>query len=202
MRLFGGKGHGLNRAQMNKYQEGKQKAMQIQASEFYSRYPEQSWKNLLSIGDSVYEFNAMNRLGSKHRAMGGKEVHLRSKMVRLLYEPSFTSLTLQLRLFTELLPTLMRFNGCLKLNLPESRDPLRMIAQDLGLPRLVEFHPLRSIWDPHNDAVSVESSANFDESLLKVRGIVEDSASSILASSPRLRDASSYQSSCVTASSS
>lgn len=158
-RLVGRPADSLDTARIQKLMEGKQQAMTREASEFYSRYPYQSWKNILSMGDSMYEYIAMQRLGSIRRARGGKERHLRSKVVRLQTDPSVTALTAQIRLFDELLPALVHHNGCLNLNLHDSRDPLQKIAQDLSLPEIMDLHPLRSIWDREWDASSEDRFA-------------------------------------------
>merc|ERR1711924_157889 len=78
-RLSGRPALTLEAAKVQKLMAGKQQAMTREAGEFYSRYPGQSWKNVLSIGDSMCEYIAMQRLGSLRRAVGGKERHLRSK---------------------------------------------------------------------------------------------------------------------------
>lgn len=161
----------VDRARLQRYVNGKQRAMTREASAFYSRYPNQSWKNILSIGDSMYEFIAMQRLGSFRRAKGGKERHLRSKVVRLQTEPSIITLTWQLRLLDELMPALMRHDGCLNLNIPDALDPLHRIAQALAIPQIVDMHPLRCIWDEVWDANNEEYI--FD-SLKNVRKIVEE----------------------------
>jgi len=170
-RCTGRDGDAVDKATIQKLMAGKQQAMTREAAEFYSRYPEQSWKNILSIGDSMYEYTAMQRLGSVRRKVGGKERHLRSKAVRVQQDPSVTSLILQLRLFEELLPALVQFNGCLNLNLPESRDPLKRIAKDLNLPQIIDLHPLRCIWDHEWDAAGEE---RFLHSLMQVRKVVEN----------------------------
>jgi hypothetical protein len=154
-----------------KLMEGKKAAMMREAGEFYSRYPHQSWKNMLSIGDSMLEYTAMQRVGSLRRAKGGKERHLRSKVVRFETEPSLTAITLQLRLFEELLPQLIRHNGCLNLNLADDYDPLKKISKDLGLPEILELQSLRCIWEG-----DVPFEMPFAQALLQVRQMVQSQA--------------------------
>lgn len=151
--------------------EAKHAAMTSEANEFYSRYPHQSWKNILSLGDSRYEYQAVKRLGAIHRAMGGRERHLRSKAVRLQSSPSVRHLTLQCRLLDKLMPTLVRFDGSVSLDLQASNDALQDLALALRLPGLAELHPLRHVWDAMLPAPLAWNASYEEEFALSLRKV-------------------------------
>lgn len=133
-------------ARVANYVGGKHAAMSQEAQVFYSQYPRQAWKNIISIGDSFYEHEAVEKLCSERRSRGGRDRHIRSKTVRLQSQPSLRSLTLQLRLIDKLLVALVLFNGNISLDL-QVADPLQALAEALELPCIIELHPLRYVWD-------------------------------------------------------
>merc|ERR1719150_1778035 len=63
--------------------ETKVRAMRAAVTEFYSRYPGQSWKNIISIGDALYEHTAIRQVVGE-RPM---EEKCRTKTVKLLDSP-------------------------------------------------------------------------------------------------------------------
>lgn len=119
-------------------------AMEQEAARFYSRYPEQTWKNILSLGDMKYEHDALQALGLG-RASPPRE-RLRTKAILLPGGPSLSELTLRLQFSRLMLPAYVRFNGNIDLDLRAAIDPLQAIARALGIPRLGELPFPRHAW--------------------------------------------------------
>jgi hypothetical protein len=80
--------------QDNLLTETKVCAMRSAVSEFYSRYPAQSWKNILSIGDALFEHNAIRQVVGS-RPMGKR---CRTKTIKLLEGPTIAGMVVQLAL--------------------------------------------------------------------------------------------------------
>ena len=74
----------------------KKRAMQKVLSKFYSNYPEQSWKNVISIGDSAFERQALSEVVMNHNEFEDKKC--RCKTVKLAEAPDLTQLNSQLDL--------------------------------------------------------------------------------------------------------
>jgi len=144
-------------------------AMRREAIIFYSRYPGQTWKNIISLGDMKYERDAVQEL-SATRVSPARE-RLRTKAMVLPGAPTLEELTLWLRLFRVLLPVLARFDGNVDLDLHCAADPLQKLAKALGLPSLshVSLPQLGPTWYAPADGpgtyrivseVQVESSSS------------------------------------------
>jgi hypothetical protein len=70
-------------------QSWKEKAMQIKASEFYSQYQQQSWKNVISVGDQTCDLEAL-KIVADSRPTKGKLC--RTKTVKLIEDPEVDTL--------------------------------------------------------------------------------------------------------------
>jgi len=110
-------------------------AMRQEATEFYSRYPGQTWKNILCIGDMQFEHDAVRELASNRSSECPRRERLRTKTVLTPRGLSVSELTLQLELASMLLPAYVRFNGSFDLKLAQS-DPFSAIATTLRMPQL------------------------------------------------------------------
>eukprot|EP00405_Crypthecodinium_cohnii_P025434 CAMPEP_0206488472 /NCGR_PEP_ID=MMETSP0324_2-20121206/42440_1 /ASSEMBLY_ACC=CAM_ASM_000836 /TAXON_ID=2866 /ORGANISM="Crypthecodinium cohnii, Strain Seligo" /LENGTH=335 /DNA_ID=CAMNT_0053967517 /DNA_START=69 /DNA_END=1076 /DNA_ORIENTATION=+ len=72
--------------------ETKARAMKAAVSQFYSRYPGQSWKNIVSIGDAYFEHDAIRQVvGNKDQAK-----KCRTKTIKLLEGPTTAGMVVQL----------------------------------------------------------------------------------------------------------
>jgi hypothetical protein len=78
---------------------------------FYSRYENQSWKNILAVGDAPYEHEALMRVVEM-------APHCRSKSVRFITTPSIDQLTHQLRALQETLQKVVTHDGDLDIQVP------------------------------------------------------------------------------------
>ena len=73
----------------------KRRAMHKLMKKFYSQYEKQSWKNVLSIGDSFFEVQALRDLVSDHRK-AESEKRCRAKTVKLAEAPDMDQVQAQL----------------------------------------------------------------------------------------------------------
>jgi len=78
---------------------------------FYSRYENQSWKNILAVGDAPYEHEALMRVVEM-------APHCRSKSVRFMITPSIDQLTFQIRALRETLEKVVTHDGDLDIQIP------------------------------------------------------------------------------------
>lgn len=116
-----------------KMMKAKFEAMRKEASAFYSQYPDQTWKNIISVGDARYEHDAAQELAWRRRSPDRER--LRIKTLISPSSPSIAALTYRLRLQTLLWPAYVKYDGDLDfdMNTPEG---LRVCAEALGLPEL------------------------------------------------------------------
>jgi hypothetical protein len=121
-------------------------AMKDAAMEFYSQYEYQTWKNILSFGDSTYECDALKDLAFRRVPPRGKEERLRAKCLLLPTSPSVSELTLRLRFHKLLLKTYVDVDRDFDLDLTAATDPLSEIGKALDLPRLASLPWLSHAW--------------------------------------------------------
>ena len=115
--------------------QAKLTAMKKEAAQFYSQYPGQTWKNIISLGDMCYEHEAVKTLQATRVPTESRE-RLRTKSFVLFPEPSLPALTLQLRIWTLLLPLCARFDGDVDLDLARCHNPFEDLAAAFNLPQL------------------------------------------------------------------
>eukprot|EP00440_Ansanella_granifera_P035576 gb/GFBE01038592.1/.p1 GENE.gb/GFBE01038592.1/~~gb/GFBE01038592.1/.p1 ORF type:complete len:478 (+),score=57.78 gb/GFBE01038592.1/:1-1434(+) len=118
--------------------KAKLEAMRQEAHQFYSRYPGQTWKNVLSLGDMKYEHDAVKELSASRVPSQARE-RLRTKSFVLPTSPLLSELTLQLRVWSHLLPACARFDGELDMDLSESEAPLEELSRAMHLPQLARL---------------------------------------------------------------
>jgi len=111
--------------------------MRREAANFYSRYPGQSWKNLLSFGDAGYERDAMQEVAFC-RCRAPAYERLRTKAVTLPANPTALGLAVSLRLLGASLRALARFDGELDISASSPDDILPSLAAGLCEQRLAE----------------------------------------------------------------
>lgn len=148
-------------------------AMHREATCFYDRYPEQTWKNIISLGDMKYEHDALQELA--RRRPSPCQERLRAKAIILPGSPTLSELALRLQFSRLLLPAYVRFDGDIDLDLRSAPDPLQAIAQALDMPRLAELPFPRHAWGRTpvpEEEVAVEA---LDELALAVHDCLFDS---------------------------
>eukprot|EP00931_Biecheleriopsis_adriatica_P081381 TRINITY_DN54709_c0_g1_i1.p1 TRINITY_DN54709_c0_g1~~TRINITY_DN54709_c0_g1_i1.p1 ORF type:complete len:439 (-),score=64.83 TRINITY_DN54709_c0_g1_i1:87-1403(-) len=153
-------------------------AMRYEARAFYKSYPGQSWKNIISIGDMIYEHDAVQELGLARRETS--EDTLRIKSLLIPASPSITELTLRLRFSRWMLPIYVQFDGDLQLNLADDdSDPLQVLADALGLPELLDTGFPRHAWGlsaPADEQQTAEALKQVRRLSMEVLGLYEGDA--------------------------
>merc|ERR1712238_566734 len=74
----------------------KARAFEDAVSQFYTQYPHQSWKNIISIGDAPHEREALSRVARGAPVFAGKRC--RSKSVKFILRPSIEQLTREIQM--------------------------------------------------------------------------------------------------------
>lgn len=106
-------------------QKWKEIAFEQEITGFYSRYAHQSWKNVISIGDSIFERDAVRRVVLNRPSMKKK---CRTKTAKLLEEPEVDELIAQVRVIHDALGLMVQYDGNLDIEIDE--DDLKL---DLSL---------------------------------------------------------------------
>lgn len=127
-------------------------AMRREAKAFYSRYPHQTWKNILSVGDAKYEHNAAQDLAFTRQAPSARE-NLRLKALLTTECPRLADLTYRLRLSSVLFPAYVSFDGDLDLDM-NTPEELRAIACALDMPELASV--IRQMPIREEDELSID----------------------------------------------
>lgn len=97
-------------------QRWKELAFEQEISGFYSRYQHQSWKNVISIGDSIFERDAVRRV-IVNRPTALKKC--RTKTAKLLDEPEIDELIAQVRVVHDALGLMVQYDGNLDIEIDE-----------------------------------------------------------------------------------
>jgi len=115
----------------------KQKAITDETNAFYSRYEGQSWKNLISIGDSVFERDATLISLQKYSKETGLKGHglccfhgvdrnnhyrrIRAKTVKMMEDPLISDLSIEIEILTNWLPNIIQHDGGFNLDLKSDK---------------------------------------------------------------------------------
>jgi hypothetical protein len=87
----------------------KLEAMTIEAKDFYSQYTNQTWKNIVSLGDAAYELHAAQELAFRRK--GPARETLRLKAIRTRKRPTLSQLTHDLDVGAQRLVELVALDG-------------------------------------------------------------------------------------------
>jgi len=121
--------------QMSDYlMKQKQEAMRKSAQEFYSRYPGQTWKNVLSIGDMPYEHSAVQEMTFRRRSPAREK--LRTKAITVPSSPSINQVTFRLEFFARLMLACVKYDGDMSVELEVRQNHLKVLAAALELPNV------------------------------------------------------------------
>lgn len=97
-------------------QRWKEIAFEQEITGFYSRYAHQSWKNIISIGDSIFERDAVRRVVINRPTANRK---CRTKTAKLLDEPEIDELVAQVRVIHDALGLMVQYDGNLDIEIDE-----------------------------------------------------------------------------------
>merc|ERR1712217_192299 len=114
-------------------------AMKQETLSFYSRYPHQTWKNILSFGDRRYEHHALQEL--TFRREGPARERVRTKSYILPEAMSIGWMTMAWQYANIFFPIYIRYDG--DFTLDESDRPgvhrMRENAQVFNMPELLDL---------------------------------------------------------------
>lgn len=97
-------------------QKWKELAFEQEISGFYARYAHQSWKNVLSVGDSIFERDAVRRVVLCRQSMEPQK-RCRTKTIKLMQDPSLEDLIAQVRIVCDVLSSVVQHDGDLDVEL-------------------------------------------------------------------------------------
>jgi hypothetical protein len=97
-------------------QRWKELAFEQELNSFYSRYEAQSWKNVISIGDSIFERDAVRKVVVNRPSMKKK---CRTKTAKLLDEPEIDELIAQVKVIHDALGLMVQYDGNLDIEIDE-----------------------------------------------------------------------------------
>jgi len=129
-------------------------AMRQEAKRFYSQYPNQSWKNIISVGDARYEHDAAQELAFCRRSPQNER--LRLKTIVTTKDPMIRDLTYRLRLATLLWPAHVHFDGDMSIDMNAPAEKLQSFADALNMPDLHNLMRPSPISDEDEEAVANE----------------------------------------------
>lgn len=98
-------------------QRWKELVFEQEITGFYSRYARQSWKNIISIGDSIFERDAVRNVVLQRPTPGRK---CRTKTLKLFDNPGIEELIEQVRLVHEGLHAMVQHDGELNIEIDEA----------------------------------------------------------------------------------
>mmetsp|Transcript_90769 Transcript_90769/g.290935 ORF Transcript_90769/g.290935 Transcript_90769/m.290935 type:complete len:338 (-) Transcript_90769:191-1204(-) len=98
--------------------DSKARAMKVAVSEFYSRYPGQSWKNIISIGDAYFEHDAIRQVVGNN----SQEKPCRTKTIKLLEGPTTAGMVVQLSIIKSWLQQIVQTNKDINIDLMDEES--------------------------------------------------------------------------------
>jgi len=104
--------------------ESKAQAMFSVVIDFYSRYPNQSWKNLISIGDAHFEHDAIRQVALKRPLRENPRKPCRCKTIKLIEYLSATGMISQCAIIENLLSKIVCHDGDVDIDLSDHRTLL------------------------------------------------------------------------------
>lgn len=108
-------------------QRWKEVAFEQEINGFYSRYAHQSWKNVISIGDSIFERDALRRVVLQRPHSKKK---CRTKTLKLFDDPEITELIAQVRVVHDVLSMMVQYDGELDIEIDEEDLKIDMPLAD------------------------------------------------------------------------
>ncbi|CAE7653043.1 unnamed protein product [Symbiodinium sp. CCMP2456] len=97
-------------------QKWKEVAFAQEIKDFYSRYQHQSWKNVISIGDSVFERDAVRRVVLQRPTPTKK---CRTKTLKLFDDPEIEELVAQVKVVYDVINVMVQYDGDLDIEIDE-----------------------------------------------------------------------------------
>jgi len=108
-------------------QRWKEVAFEQEINGFYSRYAHQSWKNVISVGDSIFERDALRRVVLQRPHTKKK---CRTKTLKLFDDPEIDELIAQVRVVHDVLSMMVQYDGELDIEIDEEDLKIDMPLAD------------------------------------------------------------------------
>mmetsp|Transcript_41922 Transcript_41922/g.118537 ORF Transcript_41922/g.118537 Transcript_41922/m.118537 type:complete len:327 (-) Transcript_41922:91-1071(-) len=108
--------------------ETKACAMRAAVTEFYSRYPRQSWKNILSVGDALFEHDAIRQVVAERPKKEG----CRTKTIKTIENPTVAGMIVQLSLVNNWMHTIVQTDGDLDIDLSADEETVNNWVRFFG----------------------------------------------------------------------
>lgn len=114
-------------------------AMKQEAKSFYSQYPNQTWKNIISVGDMEYEHFAVQDLSYKRK--GPSREHIRTKSCVLPKNMSISFMTVVWQWYKVILPLYIGYDGDFTLDASDDAgiDRIKEHVRALNVPELLSL---------------------------------------------------------------
>lgn len=114
--------------------ESKARAMKSAVSEFYSKYAGQSWKNLISIGDALYEHEAIRQVARERPGgiHGGGSKKCRTKTVKLIEAPTIPGMVMQLSLLENWLAKIVLADNDVSIDFAAPEEEIKRCIDEYG----------------------------------------------------------------------
>lgn len=150
---------------------GKYMAMRKEAADFYTQYRNQTWKNIVSIGDMRYERDAAQELAFQRERESSRREQLRTKLFVTASEPSISYMTLQHQIMRLLLPVVVQFNGDIDVDFRCTHDYLQALSDALQMPELMS---LPFPWDDPSLPVQTVRPELLDETAIIAQNVLSE----------------------------
>lgn len=108
--------------------EVKARAMKTAVTNFYSRYPNQSWKNIVSIGDALFEHTAIRQVVSERPTAK----RCRTKTIKLLEGPTTAGMVVQLSIISAWLAAIVQADEDVDIDLSADEKTLNEWVAQYG----------------------------------------------------------------------
>merc|ERR1712216_903728 len=114
--------------------ESKARAMKAAVSEFYSRYEGQSWKNIISIGDALYEHDSIRQVTRDRPSTRNLPVpkKCRTKTVKLIEGPTVNGLAVQLNIVESWLAKIVKADDDIDIDLSADDESVNTWVKQFG----------------------------------------------------------------------
>lgn len=112
--------------------ETKARAMKAAVTDFYSRYPNQSWKNIISIGDAFFEHDAIRQVSRDRPHIEGFQKKCRTKTVKLLEGPSIAGMVVQLSIIESWLAKIVQLDNDVDIDLSADEETVNGWVSQFG----------------------------------------------------------------------
>jgi hypothetical protein len=112
--------------------DAKAQAMKAAVTDFYSRYPNQSWKNIISIGDAFFEHDAIRQVSRERPQKDDAAKKCRTKTVKLLDGPTISGMIMQLSLVRSWLMKIVEMDEDVNINLAADEETINAWMNQFG----------------------------------------------------------------------